>query len=72
MIDGRRPSRLSGEQLKWLAGVSPAQFAGLVEELGPVWEQARFEKLTAPERFSGLAGSGRAGPSRCRSRRACS
>jgi hypothetical protein len=50
MIDGRRPSRLSGEQLKWLAGVSPAQFAGLVEELGPVWEQARFEKLTAPER----------------------
>ncbi|HEX5365268.1 MAG TPA: transposase family protein [Acidimicrobiales bacterium] len=58
MIAGDRPSRLSEAQLRWLAGVSAAQFAGLVVELGPMWEADRAERLTARKRSRAL-GAGR-------------
>lgn len=58
MIAGGRPSRLSEGQLRWLAGVSAAQFAELVAELGPVWEQERLAKLTARQRARAV-GAGR-------------
>lgn len=58
MIDGRRPSRLSGAQLRWLAGVSVGQFGVLLAELGPLWELARVERLSGRERVRAL-GAGR-------------
>lgn len=56
MIDGRRPAGFTEPQLRWLAGVSVAQFSKLVVELGPVWnaEHARRSKATVRE-----AGAGR-------------
>jgi hypothetical protein len=58
MIAGERPSRLSEAQLRWLAGVSVAQFAELVVELGPVWETERAERLSGRQRRRAL-GAGR-------------
>lgn len=58
MIAGDRPSRLTEAQLRWLAGVSAGQFAGLVAELGPVWEAERADRLSARERARAL-GAGR-------------
>lgn len=58
MINGRRPSQFTSEQLRWLCGVSVGQFAALAAELGPVWEAERHEVLSARSRKRAV-GAGR-------------
>ena len=41
----RRPSVLSDAQLRELTGLSSAQFAELIVEMGPAWETAREQRL---------------------------
>lgn len=49
---------LSEPQLRWLAGVSPVQFAGLVAKLEPRWRDQRMQRLSARARLRAV-GAGR-------------
>lgn len=49
-VSVRRPSLLTEAQLGQLTGLSAAQFAGLLAEVGPVWEADRQDRLTARKR----------------------
>lgn len=44
-MNPRRPSRLSPQLIRELTGLSPEQFARLVEELGPQWEASREQRI---------------------------
>lgn len=43
----RRPSLLSDVQVRQLTGLSAVQFAGLLAEVGPLWEAGREARLSA-------------------------
>lgn len=53
-----RPVVLSASELRWLCGVSVAEFAELVARVGPLWEAARVERLSGRVRQRGI-GAGR-------------
>ena len=52
------PRTIPGPVLKELSGVTPTQFARLVEEVGAAYEAARFERLERPGRRR-VQGAGR-------------
>jgi hypothetical protein len=54
----KRASVISEGELRWLCGVSVAEFAELVARVGPEWENARRDRLTGRVRARSL-GAGR-------------
>lgn len=49
-VSVRRPSVLTGVQLRQLTGLSAEEFASLLAEVGPVWEAARVARLSGRKR----------------------
>jgi len=49
-VSARRPALLSEGQVRELTGVTRAQFARLIAEVGPIWEAEREARLSARKR----------------------